>query len=275
MRCNVCGNELDDSMDFCPKCGTRKPVFAKRVQEAASAEAAKDEGKPGTAASQQRRTAAQRTESASIDSIVVKNRKTSAIAGVDAKKITIYVVGFIVLAIFIVITLIDHVFKKKVDVGAYTLSVPASMKQINDEFYQIYKPDRSIALSNNRLILYCEEYDIYSIYPGAMNAPDPSEFEAYASYLVERDKANEADLQLLKDLDAMMPVDLKGYNKDHLTLNELEFTYEDQNFGKNYVQMMTKKKDNKVYLFTILCSGDKSESMQKDIRKIFSSIKEN
>lgn len=273
MRCNVCGNELDDSMDFCPKCGTKKPVFAKHIQQQAEAAPDNDQN-PKAAAQQQRSRPAYEQDSATIDSIVIKDRKTSAIAGVDAKKITIIVVSIIVLGIFIAITLVDHVLKKKVEVGSYTLSVPASMKQIKDDFYNYASPERSIALSNTRLEVFCQEYDIYNLYPGASIVPDPSEFEAYAAYLEERDKADEADRQLLIDLDTHMQIDMQSYSKIDLTLNELKFTYEDADFGKNYVQMMTKKKDDHVYLFIVLCSADKSESLQKDIRKIMTSVQE-
>lgn len=263
MKCTVCGNEFDDGMAMCPKCGTRKiEMGVRKDKEENSAEEKKgiDYGYG--------------TQKMDINQLVIKERKASALAGVDTKKMAIIALAVIVIGILLTMTIVDNVLKKTVDAGKYTVTIPASMKNLNDSFYELVRPESKAAFSNSKLELFCYEFDVYKLFPGAQKQPDPSDFEAYAEYLEERDKAESADREILKELSEQMSYDVKDFEQVSFVLNNLEFTYRDDSFGSNYVKVMTKLNGDRVYMFVCLCSENDAQRLEKDIDKILGSVKE-
>lgn len=284
MKCTNCGKEFSDEWSFCPVCGTKvekaeEPAAnsekAEEKTEAAKQEAIAD--KPKAAAPQDKPKQEGRLNGYSPDfdkfggGVVVKEKRSKLLAGVDLKFLSLALLAAIFFIFFGVNAYLNNKTAEVV-FADFSVELPLSFKEVDDDTLTVSGYTECRSYSSNTLEFVYVKYNGYNLYPDALDQGMMGDFDTYSDYLDAQSAIKNLDREMLTRMDSVFKQQLVRYSSRGVVNNRLEFTYYDDNSKANYVQARTYLKDQNVYVIMCMCSENNADRFENKIDRIFGSV---
>lgn len=263
MKCTVCGKEFEDGLEACPSCGTRKIEMGIKATENTAEKAEKKD--------------APRLNGYTPDfnkfsgGVTVKEKKASLIAGMDLKLFSL-----ILLIVMVVIFIAVKVYYDRKTAISYfkgfSVELPVSLKEETNDIFAVDVYDSCRAYSNGSMEFVIIEYDVFTLYPQALNKGETGDFETYSNYLDANSAIKDLDRQILSDMNDAFELELVRYKLGDKVNNRMSFTYNDEKSYDNYAEVRTFLHNDKLLVFVCTCSENIKGRMSDTFDNIFSSI---
>ena len=267
MNCKVCGNPLAEDEKFCNNCGT--PVAVKRAVKAPADSEKK--AAPKVALEKDDKDDFHRRADR-FGSLVVKERKSSLLAGVDFKYLS-YALIIGILIIFLIVVAIYERKRTTAQMDGFKVTLPSSMRSVDDHSFEVHNSMKCKAYSNSVMEFTYIKYDASTMLPALATEPEDNDIDGLNEYYAAKNELSKLDETFIDELDEIFAENLKEYKVVSKSRGKLIFTYNDNVMVDNYVEMHVLVDDETVYQFSMLCSDEQRKKHSKTFDEVFKSIK--
>jgi hypothetical protein len=103
--------------------------------------------------------------------------------------------------------------------------------------------------------------------------PASNDVDELMEYYDAKDKLVTLKTDFADELDETFTEQLKDYELIENKNGVLKFTYNDTAMTNNYVEMRLEVVDEKLYQFSVLCSSNRRDKLEKKMDEIYNSLK--
>ena len=257
MVCKTCGAIINDGDTICKNCGDIVRVAADKKVSL---------GKDSSADNGFSRQAEK------FGGVIVKERRSRLLSGVDPKMMSIVLVALIFAAFVLVFFVYDRK-RTTVKLKGFEVTLPASMRLVDDQSFEVMDSDECKSYANTELEFTYVIYDVETIIPELSNQPATNNVDALMEYYEGKDKLATLESDFTDELNEAFSDQLKDYDLVEKDRGLLKFRYKDTTMTENYVEMHIEVVGEKVYQFSVLCSDGRREKLDKTFSEIYKSLK--
>lgn len=261
MNCKTCGAPLEEGAKECKNCGTT--LLEMGIIP-------KPEEKVGLKKDGQEMTDFEK-RAAQFGGVQVKERKASAFATVDPKMLSLVILMVIVVVFFSVKAIFDQK-KVTVNMDGFKVTLPASMREIDDDSFEVRKSEKSKSYSNTTLDFAYVKYNAATLIPGLNDVPEDSDIEGLTEYFEAQNKLLSLERDFVAELDEIYKNEFDDYERVSMKEGKLNFVFANTNGVKKYAEIRIVVVDQTVYQFCVICTESDKDRMSKKFNQIFDSI---
>lgn len=258
MICKTCGAVVNDGDKICTNCGDTLKVDDSKVSL-----------NKGISPQDQFRQQAQR-----FGEITVRERRASLFSGVDPKMMSFALVALMLL----IITMVFFVYDRKradLKMDGFEVTLPVSMREVEDNTFEVMRSENCRSFANTEVEFTYVIYDAKTIIPELGTIPSNNDVDGLMMYNEAKDKLVTLKKDFTNELDYTFSEQLKDYELIENKSGLLKFTYNDTAMTNNYVEMHIEVVDETVYQFSVLCSSNRRDKLEKKMDEIYKSLKIN
>lgn len=257
MVCKTCGAVINEGDSVCRNCGDT--IRVKENKKVALEKGITPESKF-------------KQQAAQFGGVTVKERRSSALSGVDPKIMSIILISAIFVIFVTVVFIYDHK-RTTCRFDGFEVTLPASMRSVNDNSFEVLDSDICKSYANSELEFTYVIYGAETIIPELAEQPQSNDIKALMEYYDGKDKLVTLKKDFTDELDKTFSEQLKDYECIENDNGVLKFTYNDSAMTNNYVEMHIVVVDERVYQFSVLCSDASRGKHEKTIAEIYKSLK--